>query len=174
MDARHWLAAEIESVPVSLTDVQRMLGHKASQVRVMVYDDLARFGSLERLLEGVDAAIILLQIETPTAPPVGHWIAMLKQGTFIEHFDSYGIGIDEELARTHESPILREMMTDSPKMVIQTRSRLQAKREDVNTCGRWCVARVLSDSMDAERFGRFYRSFGVHPDALVSLVTMFL
>lgn len=174
MEPRHWLAENIESVALSAEDLRGMLGAKAQTVRVMLYDDLVSFRSLDELLTGFDAAIILLQIQTPNSPPVGHWIAMLDMETYVEHFDSYGIGIDEELAVTHEKAYLRDMMEETRRPLVQTKARLQARREDVNTCGRWCVARVLMHSADTDDFSRFFKSFGNQPDAMVSIATMFL
>lgn len=173
MSSRHWLAEQVEQVSLSADDIRKMLGQHATSVRVMLYDDLSKYRTLDDLLADHVAAIVLLQIQGPGESAVGHWIALVDLGDTIEHFDSYGLTMDEELAKTHESPYLKAMMTDSKRLVIQTRARLQAQKADVNTCGRWCVARILSQ-MGTDEFARFFKSFKEHPDALVSLMTLFL
>ena len=168
------LVSQIESQPISMEDVSRMLGPHAQATAVIQYDDLAHFQSAEQMFKMSPNIIVLLQIETPGAPKVGHWIALLNQGTHYEHFDSYGISMDKELAITHEKPFMTRLMQHPDKPLVQSTKRLQRMREEMNTCGRWCVARVKMRDMPLLEFERFFTRFKDMPDAVVTLMTMFL
>jgi len=169
----------IESIiakPLSFDDLKLMLANKASSTMLLNYDLLAKVESMKQLfVDGIDSLIILLDIEGPNAPKVGHFIAILDHGDHYEHFDPYGISLDEELAITHDQPWLSRLLTghNNPRLEENT-IKFQAKREDVNTCGRWCVARVHSKFLELPRFQEFIKAGHNIPDVVVVLMTMFL
>jgi hypothetical protein len=164
---------ELEKKPLSDKDLANMLGKDKSRCKIMVYEQLKNYTSMEELLpKQYDAAIVLLQIEGPAAPKVGHWIALMNHGDHFEHFDSYGLGPDEELAMTHEHPHMTDILKNTKRSVRNSSAKLQARRESVNTCGRWCVVRVKEKELEQKEFVNFIR--GVHniPDVAVTLLTM--
>jgi hypothetical protein len=160
--------------PLSLKDLEIMLNHEAKNTSIIQYDDLAQFESLKQMFQDVDAYIILLQIESPDAPPVGHFIAMLNHPDHYEHFDPYGIGADEELSITHEKPYLTGLLRGSDKRIDDNQRRFQHMKEDVNTCGRWCVGRVHLKKYELKRFGKIIDTSSADPDTTVTLLTMLL
>jgi len=160
-----------EAKTLSAQDLKGMLGGTAAKVRFMQYDELKNIKSLTELLSGKIAAIILLQIESPNAPPVGHWITMMDRGAEFEHFDPYGFSIDKELSITHEQPWLKMLAQRASKSVRESRHRYQAVREDVNTCGRWCVFRILKIQLNDEQFQEIFRNNHLDPDAAVTQFT---
>lgn len=165
---------KIEEMPLSFDDLERMLGPRAADTRLMDYDDLAEARSLEEVFGGKRAVIVLLEIEGPNAPKVGHWIALLDQGDHYEHFDSYGLSADEELAVTHEKPFLSNLLAHADKAVQDSGTRFQAVREHVNTCGRWCVARVRLQKLTVRHFKDVIHQAHTVPDITIAMMTMFL
>lgn len=168
------LLTNIESVALSFDDLKRMLGPANKYTTLMEYNDLKRFSRAEDMFRGkTKAVLVLLEIETPGAPKVGHWIAMLDMGSHYEHFDSYGIDMDEELAITHEAPYLSQLFRRSGKKLVETPQRLQTRREHVNTCGRYCVVRArLMGTL--QQFISLLSVAHTQPDNAITLMTMFL
>ena len=164
-----------EAKALSFGDLKRMLGPLASQVKFYNYAQLASIQNISGLLAGHIAAIILLQIESPNAPAVGHWVAVIQlaDGSFL-HFDPYGLKPDQELSITHEKPYLGNILNASRSqgMIVRyTHTQFQALREDVNTCGRWCVVRVKNRNLSNSQFKRKFHDGVSDPDALVASIT---
>lgn len=158
---------QVEGIALSLEDLQKM----NPQTNVIVYHDLMNVQNIREVMkEG--SVIILLQIERPDAPTVGHWIALLDHIDHIEHFDSYGFDIDEETQLTDEKHRgLAEILRNE---TVKTNTQpLQARREGVNTCGRWCIMRTLLKGMTMEEFITLVTQCNI-PDLIVSFATMFL
>ena len=77
---------------LSDSDIRRILGRDTKIIR---YSELANFESLEQLLpDAVDYCIILYE----DGPNHGHWVGLSNYGNTFEHFESYGIKPDKELA----------------------------------------------------------------------------
>lgn len=169
------LIQQIEAQPLTFDDMKRMLGPFAKHTRLMEYNELQGVGAARDLFsDGINALVILLEIEAPNAPKVGHWIAMLDHGDSYEHFDSYGFTMDEELGLTHEKPYLSNLFNNSGKKLEESRLKLQAQREAVNTCGRWSVARVRLQEFPMMKFVELIRQTNQDPDIGISLLTLFL
>lgn len=165
---------KIEEEPLSFSDLKRMLGDRQRDTKLIDYNDLQGVGSLEEVFDGDKAIIVLLEIEAHNAPKVGHWIALLDQGDHFEHFDPYGLTADEEIAITHEEPWLSRLLAQADKRVTDSGTRFQAIREHVNTCGRWCVARVRLQDLSLQDFKKVIDQAHTVPDVTIALMTMFL
>jgi len=165
---------KIEAQPLTFADLKRMLGEFKNTTHLIKYDDLAKVESMRDLHKDASAVIILLSIETPNAPKVGHWVATLDHGDHYEHFDSYGLSADKELSITHEKPYLSNLLGKADKHVVDSGVRFQTIREHINTCGRWCVARVRLQEMNLKDFKHLINQSHTVPDATVALMTMFL
>lgn len=168
------IVRNIESQALGFPELKRMLGSHAKSTRLMQYDDLKQVDHIRKLFHGKKAVIILMSIEGPDAPSVGHWIALLDMGDHYEHFDSYGLSADEELSLTHEEPYLTKLIAQADMRVQDSSARFQSMRDHTNTCGRWCVARVKLGNRDLEEFQKLIETAHTVPDVTVSLMTMFL
>ncbi len=169
------LIRHIEQTPLGFDELKRMLGPALQSTLLIKYDRLAEVRRAEDLFRnGVRAVIVLLQIEGPDAPEVGHWIAMLDHGDTYEHFDSYGLSMDEELAITHEQPFLSNLFSSGGKPLVETGIQLQKIREHTNTCGRWAVARVRLIDFNPHQFADIIAASHATPDVTISLMTLFL
>ena len=168
------IVEQSEKKALSFTDIKRMLGPASSSTKLIHYNDLQSATNIQQVFGPNKAVIILLSIMNKNAPTVGHWIAILSKGDIIEHFDSYGFSIDKELSITHEQPWLGQLLRSSDKKIIQSTRRYQQLREDVNTCGRWCVVRVKNFNKSNREFSNYISQLHEQPDVAVTMLTMHL
>jgi hypothetical protein len=166
------VAEQAEKKPLTFSDLRTMLGKDNSTTKIVQYDSLDKFQNMNDAMQGSKSLIILLSIETKNAPPVGHFICILSYPDHFEHFDSYGIGIDKELAITHEKPLLSRLLKASGKRFITNRVRLQQVKAHVNTCGRWCVVRTRHYQMDMKEFVNWIKGIHYKPDLAVTMLTL--
>ena len=145
---------------------------QAAHCRWIVYDQLQGFRNLDEVMK-FKACVILLQIEKPGATKVGHFIVLLDHGSHYEHFDSYGLTMDEERGITNEHH-LTNIFRDSRKPIVDNTKRLQALREDINTCGRWVITRLLLRDLELAPFLKLIEYFHTNYDNLVAIMTMLL
>lgn len=166
----------LEGDALTFNELKNMMGHKNSELCLFLsYDELSKIKSFKQLFSnGHDAAIILLQSEYENAPAVGHFILLLNQPEHIEHFDSYGLTVDEENKITGERH-LTQLFNDSKKSMIQNTKQLQRFKNDIQTCGRWVVARYLLKTLNLTHFLQIITKLGGHlNDESVTLMTMLL
>ncbi len=158
---------------LSFPQLKSLVGpRQAARCKWLLYDQLAPFRSIEELMD-LGACVILLQIESASRSPVGHFILLLDHGTHYEHFDSYGLTMDEELKITQEKHLTR-IFGLGRKPIVDNSKKLQTFRQDVNTCGRWVVARLLLRQLELKEFLKLVEHFHVLYDDLVSIMTMLL
>ena len=110
---------------LSDSDIRRILGRDTKIIR---YSELANFESLEQLLpDAVDYCIILYE----DGPNHGHWVGLSKYGNTFEHFDSYGIKPDKELAWINFKT--RRYLKESASHVVHRLYRLKNQRMDLKS-----------------------------------------
>jgi len=164
----------LKSQALTFNQLQFYVGNRQTKrCRWITYDDLKRFRSIDELME-LGAVVILLQIEKLNVPKVGHFIVLLDHGSHYEHFDSYGITMDEELELTKEHH-LTNIFRQSNKKIVDNDTRLQTFREDINTCGRWVVARLLLRQIELDDFLKLFIHLKPQtPDEMVVVFTLLL
>lgn len=128
-------------------DIKRWLGPE-SESKIIKYSDLANYNSLEDLLPNeTDYKIILVESEVNS----GHWTCIMRKGNKYETFDSYGGIIDHELNYIPNST--KQYLGEDKKYlggllkghkIIYNKKKLQAENDNICTCGRWTIARILS------------------------------
>lgn len=161
--------------PLSGEDLKRMIGKHAINTRIMTYHELAGKTAAHLFSGNIKFIILYEDIHEKNAPPIGHWVALLDHGDHYEHFDSYGIGIDEEEIITHEtSGLLTRMFREAKKPLVESGRKLQSEKADVNTCGRWVVARIHLGEYELPKFYQFVDMIHQPSDVSVTLLTMFL
>lgn len=162
---------KLEQLPLDMDNLKAMLhsSHFDQEVRILHYNDISKY-SLQDFLEN-PFWIILLSIESPGAPPIGHFIALFKGGSGIEHFDSYGLTIDQEISITHERGLLTKFLQPIISQVFQGRATLQSKKNHTNTCGRWVVLRLIYYQKSYDEFVRYIHSVQIEPDLAVTMLT---
>jgi len=121
-----------------------------SKARILKYNQLVQYSSIEALLpEERDFCFLLIE----DSPNRGHWVALLRHHNQIEFFDSFGGKVDSQLSwscpsvrrglgqcKTH----LSDLLNQSPFEVVYNPIPYQQDGQDINTCGRHCVLRIVS------------------------------
>lgn len=156
---------ELVKIPLSLEQVQRYLPH----TKVCLYSDFANMKTLP-------AATVYLFL---TSDNFGHFCCVLRKGTEVEFFDSYGLAPEMEhafvskemLRHLHENHnYILDFCKRKGWKVTYSKARLQGK--DAETCGRFCVERVRKQAMSAGEFAHWMMivasDAGVTPDYVVS------
>ena len=145
-------------VPLSDSDIKRLC--YPQPVRVITYDQLNDYDSIEHLFEGCPN-IALLYRYTPT---FGHWIALLKYNDLVEIFDSLGRLPDEELTWLNDSEnaqlgqhvptmsaLLLEWLNDNKKHKVWY-NEIAVQGEESNTCGRYVAYRIKNRHILPHKF----------------------
>lgn len=127
---------------------------------LIAYEELQDYNSVDELLKN-DMCVILYQWKKG----YGHWTCIMKRGNTIEHFDSFGMYPDGELAFGDPEmnktlgqgfPHLAKLLIDSPYEIHFSDNVFQ--EEDSTTCGRWVVFRLWLKNMSEYKFIKRYGS----------------
>lgn len=164
----------VKEYPLSDGDIRRMLG---GSTKIMTYPQLKRLRTIDDLFDEQGRALVLFLTESPTE---GHWVCLLNKKKGIEFFDPYGDTpqeIKEELPKSKresldmESPYLSRLLKASGRPVYYNTFAFQKTKQDVNTCGRHCVARLLYAPYSLEKYKSIIDQSGMSPDDFVSGLT---
>jgi hypothetical protein len=166
---------KIRAYPLSNDDIQAIL---EPDTKILTYPDFGRMTSIEEAFDPLGRCIFLFLTESPTS---GHWLTMFqRKGGDIEYFDSYGDKpeaqrewlSDEQLEQLGQSqPYLWKLLKASGRRVFYSPVQYQKDRADVNTCGRWAVARLICKDMSNHEFHTLVSKSGYKPDDWVALFT---
>ena len=163
----------LQKKTLSNHEILEKLENKAN---LMTYSDLMQYDNLDDALGQHDALVLLYE----TKENFGHWVAIFKRGNLIEHFDSYGYFPDDELdfipdyfreIEGIDYPHLSYLLDKSPYKLSFSEHKLQKHKEDVNTCGRWVIARLLLRHLPLKDFEKLFKGKEFDPDFIVTLFT---
>jgi len=150
------------SKALSDADIKKKLG---KNTRIVTYPELKNYKSIDQLLEIDNRCIILIE----TKINAGHWCCLLKYGDVVEFFDSYGLPkIDDELSYVslptrkvlgEQKHLLSALLDECDEKVIHNIRDLQSWKAGVNTCGRWCVDRLLNQNKTLPEYLKYIDSF---------------
>lgn len=167
--------------PLTDGDLERYFG-SGKNSEVMKYSDLANYRTIDELLPlPIDFRIVLVEQEKN----IGHWVCILKYKNVIESFNSYGKDIDRQKDTFgaiknrllgQQTDYLTKLVKKSKYNYVINKTPFQSKEEGINTCGRWCILRIIAMKdlfMDLEQFKEMVikgcKDLNVEPDALVSI-----
>jgi hypothetical protein len=166
-----------EQFDLSGADILRMTDNKA---KIMPYEALEHVGSLSEAIGAKGALILLYQ----TAQQHGHWVCLLDKGNNnLEFYDPYGLKPDEELNMDNEyhlrihngqkAPHLTALIEKGGWNVEYNKEKLQRMLSHVNTCGRYCVLRVIFRTTGMNQFNKLLTGNKYYiPDFWVSALTL--
>jgi hypothetical protein len=167
----------IRAYALSDDDIRKILG---KDISIVIYDQLKHTKNIDDIFDKKGRCILLYQNQSPTS---GHWVCLLKKKDHIEYFDSYGEKMDDMLKeipkdlkiRTNaENPYLTRLLKSSGLPVVYNKYQYQRDGGDVNSCGRWCIARLLYGSKDNNYFRKVVdiaNKRGMTNDDFVSALT---
>ena len=166
----------LRAYPLGDDDIQKEM---ARPVPIWVYNQLygQNIRSILDIMDDKGQAIILVP---RLAKNVGHWVCVLtnKDGE-IEFFDSYGDAPDKQKeGLTPEKiaelgigdDILVPLLKASGKPVVYNTHKFQAERDNYNTCGRWCVGRLLFKDFSLEDFKKMIDETKLPPDDAITIL----
>ena len=70
-----------------------------------------------------------------------------------------------------DKPLLAELLTNCPYKILYNKVQLQKLEDDVNTCGRHAVCRLLYHKYPVQRYRDIIRNSGLSPDEFVVKLT---
>jgi len=170
---------DAEKIPLSGEDLLRMTNH---ETKVMRYEELKHYDSLESVLQPHGSVILLYQ----TAEDFGHYSTLIDRGNRrLEFYDSYGFKPDEGLNHNNEFhlrihggrivPHLHALIVSSGWLVEYNPVRLQKRLADENTCGRYAVLRIILKDDSLKTFNSLLtKNKHYDSDFWVSSLTIFL
>ncbi len=167
-----------KSKPLSNIDIEQILDGKTN---IILYPDLYKYQSLDEILDPYEACIILYQ----TKKDFCHWCCITKRNNnLIEFFDPYGTFVDDQLKFIPENfrkqskqdyPHLTWLLYNSPYQISYNEIRFQKLNQSIQTCGRWCVFRIICKDMDLYDFQKMIKQLtkklNLTNDELITLVT---
>jgi hypothetical protein len=157
-------------------DVNTLL---SPNTRIVVYTDLYRMNRMDDALDGLGRCILLLPVSSPTS---GHWVSLWKEGDVLHYFDPYGYppetfrewirpaGRAIGMGLRHQ--VLLELLKTSGYDVRINQFPYQRNRDDINTCGRHCVTRLMLKDYDAKAYHNIVAMSKKSPDDFVTLFTL--
>ena len=147
---------------ISLSDKQleQMTGCK-----VLLYEELYKYETLEFLLDANNGKVILLYISKDD-PDYGHWCCILKTNygkdkkECVEWSDSYGLKPDEEMkfssaVHGQQFNYLSLLMLDSPYVLTYNNHKFQQEKNNINTCGWHCACRLLNNNKSLDGYKKY-------------------
>jgi len=163
---------------LSDSDIRHILG---PDCKIVEYTDLDKFKDMNDLLPSdTDFVVILIESKQNS----GHWTSIAKSNKRITLMDSYGCKLEDEL--NFISKAMNRMLGQSKSEiqnlidsvpddyeVIYNKTKLQAEKPEISTCGRYNCAWIQLFKMgyDLEEFLRIIeeqcKSTGLPPDVLM-------
>lgn len=176
MDAK---LATIKEYALSNDDINVIL---EPDTKVFAYPKFNQMRHIDEAFDKLGRCVFLFLTQSPTS---GHWVCMFKRENQIHYFDSYGGKPDaqrewlsqEELDALDESePTLTYLLRQSGYRVFYSTYKYQSDKNDINSCGRWCVARLIcKDATDVQFYNLvkddMKRNGLTKPDDWVALFT---
>lgn len=168
----HELIEQAESISLSDDDIRRICDNK---VVIHLYEDLAKFQTIDEALGQYGAMIILYQAKKD----FGHWISVFKvDENVLEFFDSYGFKLDSQLPFFEFNlrqgiPLLSHLIQNSNYKLITNQIDFQTIRKDINTCGRYSSLRIKMRTTPLKQFqALLLNNPNDNPDFYVSALTI--
>jgi hypothetical protein len=156
--------------PLSDADIRRVLGN---DIPILTYPELEDLHSIDDCFDRKGRCIILFLTDSETS---GHWCCMMKKKDGIYFWDPYGEAPEEQkdgIPKTRleqldmDEPFLTRLMRGSGRPIYYNSHQYQTDRRGINTCGRWCIARLLYAPKSEEYFRKAVKSSGLPPDEFV-------
>jgi hypothetical protein len=135
---------------ISSDDLIKYFGESVNN-KIVKYGDLDNYKNIESLIpNNNDFVIILIENKLNS----GHWVCLLRSNNTIEFFNSYGLkpSVDLNFIDKIQNKLLGQdiktlniLLNECKNRfnIIYNKRRLQKLKEGINSCGRWCILRIL-------------------------------
>lgn len=151
---------------------------KKKDLKVKDYASITSKDSLQSLLPHPGTGCVLFWRNKKSE--IGHFNLLMRHKTAGSHdskheyefFDSYGMTVQEVAAKTSHDGGKRLLNLFKGHRYFHGRHKFQSRTGDVNTCGRYCAFRFNCESFSYEQFKHLLQFKGLHPDDLITLLTI--
>jgi len=139
------------------------------EAKIIKYANLDQYNDIYQLLPNrMDFVFLLTESESNS----GHWTLMIRDDHKFEYFDSYGVSPKSILdyIPSYKNRKLGNNYSEDLGMIIKSikpsdkfiynKTKFQRDGSNINTCGRWVIARLalfLSDSLDLKEFTKLMK-----------------
>ena len=147
---------KIKEYSLSNFDIKKVLPH----INIFTYPHLENVRHIDEVLDKHGRAIMLYLTDDERT---GHWTALLKHGDVIEVFDPYGIKPDEQgkflggmmnEGKSKYQTLLTDLIKRSGYGMKYNKTRHQPVSENISTCGRHAILRVLTGHLPLEEYNK--------------------
>jgi hypothetical protein len=147
----------IKAYALSNEDINKILN---PDTKIFTYPKFCEMEHIDEAFDELGRCIFLFLTESESS---GHWLSMFKtKENVIHYFDPYGEKPEAQRkwlsqaqleALGEGEPCLMNLLKESGYKVYSNAVPYQKNKEDINTCGKWCVARLIcKDFNDKEYF----------------------
>jgi hypothetical protein len=167
--------SDILDYPLSNEDINALL---EPDTNIITYPMLKNYSNIQDIFDSQGRFMLLYPTENERT---GHWVCLIDHGNSIEFFDPYGEGVDDALQYSGgmnrrrqletDRPLLSNLLKKSGKKVIYNKYPFQIENDDIATCGRHCVMRLLHKDKSLKEYANMIKKSGLLPDEYVSKIT---
>lgn len=156
----------------SLSDkeIKKLLNNK---VKIITHNKIKDYNNINNLLGKYNKCIILYR----NALNYGHWTCLFRNNNGINFFDSYGNkpdkllnfipnNLNKILEQDHNNLI--KLLYNSKENIFYNEYPLQEFKKKINTCGRWCVFRLICEDLNEHEFYKLFKNKGFKPDEIIT------
>ena len=165
---------EAEAYALGDDDINKIL---EPDTHIFTYPYLKSVKDIDEVFDPYGRAMMLYLTEDRAT---GHWICLIRRPHEIEFFDPYGEKPDTQLqwlggAKRKEldadKPLLSRLLREKGLPVIYNKHKFQEEDDDIATCGRHCVVRLLFKDLPLPKYAQMIESTGMRPDEFVTKLT---
>lgn len=153
-------------------DINQLLNNK---VKIISHDKIKHYNNINQLLGKYNRCIILYK----NSLNYGHWCCVFKNKYGINFFDSYGNKPDETLKFIPDNLLkqlnqdhtnLINLMYNSNHNIYYNEYKLQKLSKNINTCGRWCVFRLMCSHLTEHEFKNLFKNTKYSNDEIITQI----
>ena len=165
---------EAEAYPLGDDDINKIL---EPDTHIFTYPYLKQVKDIDEIFDPYGRAMMLYLTENKNT---GHWVCLIRRPDEIEFFDPYGEPVDKQLTwvgkgkRTQleqDRPLLSKLLREKGVDVVCNKTKFQLVDDDVATCGRHCVIRLLFKDLPLPKYAEMIKKSGMTPDEFVTRKT---
>jgi hypothetical protein len=156
-------------------DIRDFLNNK---VKIITHDKINNYNNINDLIGKYNKCIILYKSDAS----YGHWCCLFKNKYGINFFDSYGNKPDEILnflpnhinkALEQDHDNLIKLLYNSNYNIYYNEYPLQEYNKNINTCGRWCIFRLICKELNENEFYNLFKNNKYTPDEIITNIIKF-
>lgn len=162
---------EAKAYPLGDDDINKIL---EPDTHIFTYPYLKQVKDIDEVFDPYGRAMMLYLTENENT---GHWVCLIRRPDEIEFFDPYGEGVDKQLSWNgkgkrieleQDRPLLSKLLREKGLPVVYNKTKFQKVDDDIATCGRHCVIRLLFKDLSLPKYAEMIAKSGMSPDEFVT------